>query len=111
MDLKMVQLVAGTGSSLIFIGSNFPMLLKALTTRNLQSYSLAQISLANTGNLIYWFYVIGLPVGPIWFLHAFNTAVALIMLALYLRFEWMSKKLHTQRPFFFWTKADESRAA
>jgi hypothetical protein len=31
------------------------------------------------GNAIYWVYVSSLPVGPIWFLHAFSTVSALLM--------------------------------
>lgn len=82
-----IQVFAGFVSSFIFIGSNFPMLYKALATRNLHSYSLSQIGMANVGNLIHWLYMMALPVGPIWILHGFHTAVALVMLALYLRFE------------------------
>ena len=81
------QLLAGTLSSIIFVGSNFPMISKALRTRDLASYSLGHIGLANAGNLLYWLYVSALPVGPIWFLHAFNTLVAMLMLGLYLRHE------------------------
>jgi hypothetical protein len=81
------QLLAGTLSSIIFVGSNFPMVSKALRTRDLASYSLGHIGLANVGNLLYWLYVSALPVGPIWFLHAFNTLVGVLMLGLYLRHE------------------------
>lgn len=87
MERQSVEMIAGFGSSLIFILSNFPMVAKAVRTRNLKSYSLGQILLANVGNLLYWLYVVGLPLGPIWFLHGFNTAVALLMLSLYLIFE------------------------
>ncbi|MGH2538692.1 MAG: hypothetical protein ACRDHL_14985 [Candidatus Promineifilaceae bacterium] len=82
-----VQLFAGALSTLLFACSSLPMLLKALRTRDLASYSLANIGLANAGNFLYWLYVVTLPVGPIWFLHGFNTLVALLMLGLYLRFE------------------------
>lgn len=82
-----IQLFAGSLSSVIFVGSNLPMVSKALRTRDLASYSLGHIGLANVGNLLYWLYVSGLPVGPVWFLHGFNTLVALLMLALYLRHE------------------------
>lgn len=82
-----VQVFAGFISTFIFISSNFPMIYKALTTRNLKSYSLGQIGMANLGNLIHWLYMTTLPPGPIWFLHAFHTAVAVVMLALYLKFE------------------------
>jgi hypothetical protein len=82
-----LQLFAGSLSSVIFIGSTFPMLYKAVRTRDLASYSLVNIGLANAGNLLYWFYVSSLPVGPVWLLHAFHTCVTLVMLALYLRYE------------------------
>ncbi|MCB8936820.1 MAG: hypothetical protein H6655_00280 [Ardenticatenaceae bacterium] len=87
VERQSIEIVAGFGSSLIFIMSNLPMVAKAVRTRDLRSYSLSQILLANTGNLLYWLYVLGLPFGPIWLLHGFNTAVALLMLALYLLFE------------------------
>jgi hypothetical protein len=82
-----LQLLAGSLSTVIFVTSSVPMLAKAIRTRDLGSYSLANIGLANAGNLLYWLYVLGLPLGPITFLHAFNTLVALLMLLLYLRHE------------------------
>jgi hypothetical protein len=87
MESINVELIAGMMSTMIFIFSNLPMIAKALTTKNLKSYSLGQIGLANMGNLIHWVYIIGLPMGPIWFLHGFNTAVAVIMLICYVRYE------------------------
>lgn len=81
------QVLAGFVSSMIFIGSNFPMVFKALKTRDLRSYSLGQIGLANLGNMLHWLYVVGLPVGPVWLLHGFNSAVAVLMLGLYVRYE------------------------
>jgi uncharacterized protein with PQ loop repeat len=82
-----LQLVAGGLATLLFATSSLPMLLKALRTRDLGSYSLANLGLANAGNALYWLYVLALPAGPIWFLHGFNTLVTLLMLALYLRHE------------------------
>ena len=87
MERQTVEMIAGFGSSLIFVLSNFPMVAKAVRTRNLKSYSFSQILMANVGNLLYWLYVVGLPMGPIWFLHGFNTAVSILMLTLYLCFE------------------------
>jgi hypothetical protein len=87
MDFQTLQLFAGFTSSSIFIASNLPMVYKALRTRNLRSYSLGQIALANLGNLIHWIYIGGLPWGPIWALHTFNTLVTVFMLACYLRYE------------------------
>lgn len=82
-----LQLLAGSLSTLIFVTSSLPMLSKAIRTRDLSSYSLANLGLANAGNFLYWLYVLALPLGPIWLLHAFNTFVALLMLLLYLRHE------------------------
>lgn len=82
-----VQLLAGGLATAIFMSSNLPMLWKALRTRNMASYSLLHIALSNTGNAVNWLYVVSLPVGPIWLLHAFNTVVAAIMLVCYLLFE------------------------
>jgi len=87
MESQHVQVAAGFVSSAIFMISNFPMLYKAITTKNLRSYSLGQIGLANIGNMLHWVYVAGLPFGPIWFLHGFNTAVTVLMLIFYLRYE------------------------
>lgn len=87
MQQSSIQTIAGTIATLIFVGSSLPMLWKAITTKNLKSYSLTQISLSNTGNLFHWLYVIGLPFGPIWLLHGFNTLVAVLMLGCYLRYE------------------------
>ena len=80
-----LQIAAGSLSSILFMSSSVPMVTKAIRTRNLRSYSLANILLANLGNLIYWVYVLALPKGPIWILHGFNSLVAVVMLALYLR--------------------------
>ncbi len=87
MEFQHVQVAAGFVSSAMFVISNFPMLYKAVTTKNLRSYSLGHIGMANLGNLLHWVYVSGLPRGPIWFLHGFNTAVAVLMLIFYLRYE------------------------
>ena len=87
MDLQTLQIIAGTMSSFLFISGNVPMLLKAFKTKNLQSYSLSNIVLLNTGNLAYWFYISYLPFGPIWILHSFYTVAEILMLVWYLRYE------------------------
>ena len=93
-----IQIAAGTLASLIFVASNVPMLFKVLKTRSLQSYSWLHIAMANGGNGLYWLYVVGLPPGPIWALHLFNTAVSLTMLWLYLRYEvWHKRPLPLRR--------------
>jgi uncharacterized protein with PQ loop repeat len=78
---------AGVVSSAIFATSTLPMLLKAFNTKDLKSYSLTNILLSNTGNLIYAVYVYSLPVGPVWALHTFNLITTGLMLFWYLRYE------------------------
>lgn len=80
-----IAFIAGTFSTFLFIGSNIPMLWKAHQTKDLQSYSPLNIVLANIGNLVYWIYVLNLPVGPIYLLHFFYTVTSLIMLVLLIR--------------------------
>ncbi len=87
MEPEIIQLVAGFTSTMIFASSKIPMLMKAFKTRDLRSYSLGHIALSNTGNLMYWPYVISLPVGPIWFLQGFFTIADILMLLCYLRYQ------------------------
>lgn len=87
MNITQVQIIAGMASTLLYVSSTLPMLSRAFRTRNLGSYSLAHIALTNVGNWVYWVYVVGLPVGPVWLLHGFNTTAAGLMLILYLRYE------------------------
>lgn len=77
--------IAGTFSTFLFIGSNIPMLWKAYQTKDLRSYSKLNIVLANIGNLVYWVYVLNLPVGPVYLLHFFYTITSLVMLVLLIR--------------------------
>ena len=87
MDMHTLQVFAGFTSTVMFMSSNLPMLLKAYKTKNLRSYSLGHIALGNLGNLIYWLYVAGLPFGPVWILQGFFTISAGLMLFWYLRYE------------------------
>ena len=86
MNTELLPLIAGLTSSTMFASSHFPMLLKAYRTRNLSSYSGLNFALINIGNLIFWMYIIALPMGPIWFLHSFYTVSSVIMLAMYICF-------------------------
>ena len=61
-----IPVMAGTASTVLFAGSVLPMLVKAVRTRDLSSYSLANILTANLGNVVYAVYVYSLPRGPIW---------------------------------------------
>lgn len=97
MRLEDMQIVAGVISTLMFVSSNLPMLWKAFTTKNLSSYSLGHISLSNAGNLIYWLYLFTLPMGPVWFLHGFNTLVAGLMLVGYLHYQGHNHSLNLVR--------------
>lgn len=94
MRLEDMQIFAGVISTFMFVSSNLPMLWKAFTTKNLTSYSLGHISLSNVGNLIYWLYLFTLPMGPVWFLHGFNTVVAGLMLVGYLRYQKHNRSLN-----------------
>jgi len=92
MELQTSQLIAGSISSLLFISSNVPMLVKAFKTKNMHSYSLSNLVLTNVGNLIYWLYVTSLPLGPIWGMHSFYTLTSILMLGWYLRCEFSNRK-------------------
>ncbi|HXV97636.1 MAG TPA: hypothetical protein VEC93_04370 [Anaerolineae bacterium] len=87
MAFEEMQIMAGVISTPMFVSSNLPMLWKAFATKDLTSYSFGHIGLSNLGNLIYWLYLLVLPVGPVWFLHGFNTLVAGLMLFGYLRYQ------------------------
>ena len=86
MDIQTIQTVAGFISSIMFAASQVPMMLKVLQTKNLKSYSLSNLVLSNIANLIHWLYLITIP-GPLWYLHAFFTITAVVMLILYLCYE------------------------
>ncbi len=79
-------LFAGSAAAAIFMISQLPMLVKARRTKDLTSYSFANIGLANFGNLLYAVYVVQVPVGPVWAIHAFNLTTSGLMLFWYLRY-------------------------
>lgn len=72
---------------MIFATSQIPMLVRAFRTKDLQSYSAANLVLANVGNLVHWLYIVNLPFGPIWFLHGFYSISSFIMLLWYVQHE------------------------
>jgi uncharacterized protein with PQ loop repeat len=82
--MEQVQTLSGSLAGLIFAAGSVDMVIKAWRTKDLQSYSLGQMILNNVGNAFYWFYVISLPVGPIYFMHGFFTLISLLMLTWYL---------------------------
>lgn len=81
-----LSVVAGVVSTVIFAASMMPMLVKAARTKDLESYSLGNILLANTGNLVHSVYVFSLPPGPIWALHSFYLVSTAMMLVWYVRY-------------------------
>lgn len=85
MELSQLPILAGSVATIIFVGSYLPMLVRAMRTRNVSSYSRSSLVLANIGNLVQTAYVVTLPVGPIWGLHAFYVLATLMMLVLHLR--------------------------
>ena len=83
MDLFVI---AGVVSTTLFTVANVPMLVKAVRTQDLTSYSLGSLLIGNAANAVHTVYVASLPFGPIWLLHGFYVASMLLMLALYVRY-------------------------
>jgi uncharacterized protein with PQ loop repeat len=81
-----IPVLAGSVSTVIFALSTLPMLIKAGRSKDLGSYSLGNIVLANIGNVIYSVYVFQLPAGPVWALHTFYLISTALMLWWYLRY-------------------------
>jgi len=86
MDPLSIPVLAGVASTVIFAASTLPMLSKALRTRDLASYSLGNLLLANVGNAVHSAYVFSLPPGPIWALHSFYMLTSATMLIWALRY-------------------------
>jgi uncharacterized protein with PQ loop repeat len=86
MTINDIALIAGSASTVIFVTSYVPMLVKAVRTKDLSSYSATQLVLANIGNLLYSAYVFSLPPGPIWALHSFYLVSTALMLVWYFRY-------------------------
>lgn len=81
-----LPIIAGSMSTVIFVVSYLPMLVKAVRTRDLSSYSLGSMMLANAGNVIHSIYVFNLPPGPLWALHSFYLVTTALMLLWYVRY-------------------------
>jgi hypothetical protein len=93
MSLTNLPVLAGIVSTVIFASSTLPMLGKALRTRDLGSYSLGNLVLANAGNAVHSVYVFSLPPGPLWLLHSFNQVSTAVMLIWFLRYEvWPARR-------------------
>jgi uncharacterized protein with PQ loop repeat len=87
MALTDVAIIAGTVSTFIFVGSYLPMLVKAVRTKDLSSYSVLNLVLANIGNAVHSIYVFSLPAGPLWALHSFYLLASALMLVWWARFK------------------------
>jgi uncharacterized protein with PQ loop repeat len=83
MEMYQIQIFAGSASSLMFMSGTLSMLIKTWRTHDVDSYSMTSLLLNNVGNLVYWIYVISLPVGPIYILHSFYTIATILMLIWY----------------------------
>jgi uncharacterized protein with PQ loop repeat len=81
-----LPVIAGMVSTTVFACSALPMLVKAARTRDLSSYSVGNLVLANAGNGIHSIYVFHLPLGPIWFLHSFYLLTSALMLFWWVRY-------------------------
>jgi uncharacterized protein with PQ loop repeat len=85
--------IAGAMATALFALGTLPMLAKAFRSRNLSSYSLGNLLLANRGNLVYSIYVFNLPLGPVWVLHSYYLLSTGLMLAAYLMYQGWPKPL------------------
>ena len=60
-----VAVIAGSVSTVVFVASYLPMLLKAVRSKDLSSYSASNLILANAGNVVHSVYVFSLPASSI----------------------------------------------
>ncbi len=104
----MLPMLAGFMSTVLFVSSYLPMLLKAYRTKDLGSYSAMSLVLTNIANLSYSFYVFSLPAGPIWVLHCFYLASSLVMVVWYLRFRRRSRPVARWGARVGWSHAKRS---
>ena len=77
--------IAGAASTLMFAGSTLPMVVRAVRTRDLSSYSRSHLFMTNAGNAVHTVYIASLPPGPVWLLHCMYSGVAVFMLAAHRR--------------------------
>ncbi len=75
----------GAIASVMFAISHVPMVVKAVRTRDVRSYSVPNLILVNAGNALWTVYVLSLPIGPIWALHSLYLIAGATMLALVVR--------------------------
>ena len=89
--------LAGAVSTVLFAAANLPMVVKAVRSGDLRSYSLSALLMGNVGNAVYTVYVLSLPFGPIWILHGFYLTTMAIMLVLYARSEHARRRARSRR--------------
>jgi len=95
-----LPIAAGTLATIVFAASALPMLGKAARSRDLRSYSRANLVLANVGNAVYSVYVFHLPPGPIWLLHSFYVVSSALMLFWSLRYARQPHRAHREPAIF-----------
>ncbi|MET3367763.1 hypothetical protein [Arthrobacter sp. M2012083] len=91
-----IPLLAGTVSTVLFAASMLPMLLKAVRTKDLESYSVGNIATTNVANAVHSFYVFDLPAGPVWLLHSFYIVASALMLLWCLRYRKVPEDAHKE---------------
>lgn len=79
-------MLAGTLSTVLFAVGMLPMLVKAVRTRDLASYSPGNLVLSNVANAVHSVYVFNLPAGPIWVLHLAYVLASALMLVWWIRY-------------------------
>ena len=72
--------IAGLVAGVFFVVAQGPMLIKALRTKDLKSYSPAFLVIAAVGNILYWPYILTLPFGAAFFIHIFMSLSTWLML-------------------------------
>jgi uncharacterized protein with PQ loop repeat len=98
MNFQGIQIIAGIAATVLFTMCKIPMLVKVVKTKDLNSYSPLHLGMSMFGNLTYWFYVVGLPFGPVWILQGFYTTADILMVSLYLLFQvYQKNKSRTSR--------------
>jgi hypothetical protein len=97
MSLDAAGVLAGMMSTTLFVVSYLPMLVKAMRSKDLSSYSPGNLLLANVGNIVHSVYVFSLPFGPIWFLHTFYALSSALMLWWWWRYHWARSRRRQHR--------------
>jgi len=98
MDIAAFAPALGVFATVLFVLSQAPMLIKAARTKDLASYSGSNLVIANIGNVAQTGYVVTLPAGPVWALHAFNMASSGCMLFWWLRHARRGRRVSTPGP-------------